>query len=203
MGKVGSSFQLRRLEGLSDGIFAIAMTLLVLNIPLPGSEHTVESDGELFEFLLGLGSLYQTFLISFLMLGIFWIIQQKLYRNLKSTCSLHLWVSLGGLLFVCLIPFSSSLIGKYDDYFVANCFFHLNVFCIGVFMLLQWVIVLRHPEMLKEGIASDLPGKAIRLHMVLPMLSPVGIGVAVYSPAWSTLVYAVTPFMVARIRAKG
>lgn len=195
-------FPLHRLEGLSDGIFAISMTLLVLNIPLPGSEHSIESDGQLLNFLIGLGRLYHTFIISFLMLGIFWVIQQKLFRNIKSTCVPHIWASLGSLLFVCLIPFSASLIGRFDNYFVANCFFHLNIFAIGIFILLQWAAVHGHPEMLREGTPADIISGGIRINLVLPALALMGIGVAAFSPSWSTAIYAVTPFLISRVRGR-
>lgn len=195
-------FPLHRLEGLSDGIFAISMTLLVLNIPLPGSENPVDSDGQLLNFLMGLGRLYHTYIISFLMLGIFWITQQKLFRNIKSTCTPHLWASLGSLLFVCMIPFSASLIGRFDGFFIANCFFHLNVLAIGIFILLQWATVRRHPEMLKEDAEPGIVLKGIKINLVLPVLALVAIGVAAFSPNWSTAVYAVTPFMISRIRGR-
>jgi len=202
VGRDRGIFPLHRLEGLSDGIFAIAMTLLVLNIPLPGAEHGVESDGDLFNFLMGTGRLYHTFAISFLMLGIFWITQQKLFRHLRSTCTAHLWASLASLFFVCLIPFSSSLIGRYDNYFVSNCFFHLNIFFIGLFILLQWATVKKHPSMLKEGVGADIMRQGVRINIVLPALALVGICVAVFTPTWSTAIYAVTPFMVSRIRGR-
>jgi len=196
------TFPLHRLEGLSDGIFAIVMTLLVLNIPLPGAEHGVESDGDLFNFLMGTGRLYQTFAVSFLMLAIFWITLQKLYRHLRRTCTAHMWASLASLFFVCLVPFSSSLIGKYDQLFVSNCFFHLNIFFIAVFILLQWATVSKHPDMLREGIGTDVIRKGVRINLVLPVIAIGGVCIAAFEPVWSTAVYALAPFLVSRIRSR-
>jgi uncharacterized membrane protein len=136
-----------------------------------------------------------------MLLGVMWITQQKLFRRLCSTCTAHLWAALGGLMMVCLIPFSSMLNGDYGDLFVSDCVFHLNIFLLSIFLALQWGVALKHTEIVQEGTEEELLRRGFRISLVLPMLSLLGIMLAVFWPSWSTLVYAVTPFAVAKVRS--
>ncbi|MCK5064001.1 MAG: DUF1211 domain-containing protein [Candidatus Fermentibacteraceae bacterium] len=190
---------LHRLEGLTDGIYAIAMTIMVLSLPLPKTIHNIGSNSDLLDHLIDYSELFWTYLLSFLLLGNFWIIQQKLFKHVKITCMNHLWANLGGLFVVCLIPFSSSLIGNHIDYFVANIFFHTNIFLIGLFFLLQCRTLIKYPEMLNEGVDLCAIGRIIKINLVLPSLSIAGMVIALFSPAWSPLIYIFAPFLTAQI----
>jgi uncharacterized membrane protein len=193
-------FQLHRLESLTDGIYAFSMTLLVLSIPMPEPGQKFFGNWELLSHLLDLDDVFLTFVTSFVLLGVLWITQQKLFRHLTGTCTTHLWASLGGLMMVCLIPFSSMQNGEYGDLFVSDCFFHINILLLSVFLALQWGVAIKHPEIVQEGTEQKLLSGGFRISLVLPMLSLVGILVAIFWPAWSTLVYVGTPFAIAKVR---
>jgi len=177
------------------------MTLLVLSIPMPEAGQKFFGNWELLSHLLDLDEVFLTFVTSFMLLGVMWITQQKLFRHLTGTCTAHLWASLGGLMMVCLIPFSSMQNGEYGDLFVSDCFFHINILLLSVFLALQWGVAIKHPEIVQEGTEEKLLSKGFRISLVLPMLSLAGILLAVFWPSWSTLVYAVTPFAVAKVRS--
>jgi len=187
---------LNRLESLTDGIFAIAMTILVLGLPMPSAEHNVSSNSDLIGHLLGYSDLFWTYILSFLLLGKFWIIQQKIFRYLKITCVHHLWANLGGLLVVCLIPFSSELIGKHSGFLAANIFFHVNIFLIGMFFIFQCLMILKYPAILKDGVEEAEVRRIVKINMVLPGLALAGILVALFTPDWSAIVYIATPVLV-------
>jgi len=187
---------LNRLEGLTDGIFAIAMTILVLGLPMPSAEHNISSNSDLIGHLLGYSDLFWTYILSFLLLGNFWIIQQKIFRYLKITCVHHLWANLGGLLVVCLIPFSSELIGKHSDFLAANIFFHANIFLIGMFFIFQCLVILKYPTILKDGVEEAEIRRIVKISMVLPGLALAGILIALFTPEWSALVYIASPLLI-------
>ena len=187
---------LNRLEGLTDGIFAIAMTILVLGLPMPQAEHNISSNSDLTGHLLGYSDLFWTYILSFLLLGNFWIIQQKIFRYLKITCVHHLWANLGGLLVICLIPFSSELIGKHSSFLAASIFFHVNIFLIGVFFIYQCLMILKYPAILKDGVEETEIRRIIKVSMVLPGLALAGILVALFTPDWSAIVYISTPLLI-------
>ncbi len=199
MSKKARLLSIHRLEGLTDGIYAIAMTIMVLSLPLPKTIHNITSNSDLLDHLFDYSELFWTYLISFLLLGNFWIIQQKLFKYVKITCEKHLWANLGGLLVVCVIPFSSSLIGNHIDFFVANIFFHTNIFLIGMFFLLQCRTLMKHTEMLNEGVDRSAIGRIVKINLVLPCLSITGMVIALFSPAWSPMIYILAPFLTTRI----
>ena len=186
---------LHRLEGLTDGIFAIAMTIMVLALPLPEARHNIGSNDDLLNHLLDYSELFWTYILSFLLLSYFWIYQQKLFKYLNNTCTRHLWATLGELLFVCVIPFSSGLIGDHLNYFTASFVFHMNILLIGIFFLFQCLLLIRYPDILHEGVSREAAKRIVKINIVIPSLAVLGIIIAIFSPPWSLGVYVMTPFL--------
>lgn len=192
-------FSLHRLEGLTDGIYAIAMTLLVLSLPLPEVGGT-SSEGDIANHFIQYIDLFGSYALSFLLLGNFWIIQLKIFKYIKASCIPHLWANLGGLLVVCLIPFTSSLIGYHNHTFTANLFFHLNIFLISLFFLLQCKVLLMNPETISDDYDKAAIRRVIKINMILPLVSISGVLISFFSPTLSTLVYIVVPFFTIQLR---
>jgi uncharacterized membrane protein len=186
---------LNRLEGLTDGIFAIAMTIMVLGLPLPEARHNIASSDDLLNHLLDYSELFWTYVLSFLLLGYFWINQQKLFKYMNNTCTRHLWATLGELLLVCVIPFSSGLIGGHIDYFTASFVFHMNILLIAVLFLFQCLLLMRYPEMLKNDASGKTALHIVKVNLVIPLLAVLGIIIALFSPPWSLAVYVLVPFL--------
>ncbi len=100
---------LHRLEGLSDGVFAVAMTLLVLDLHTPVAA-AIGSESDLWRALVALAPRLLVYLMSFLTLGIFWVGQQTQLNHLAGTNRNHAWLHLAFLFAVSRMPFSTSLI---------------------------------------------------------------------------------------------
>ena len=102
----------KRLEALADGVFAIVMTLLVLELTIPIiSEH--HTNAEITRELLDLWPKFLSYFLSFLILGVYWIIHHYIFENIKLYDSTLAWLNILFLLFVSLIPFTTSLMGEY------------------------------------------------------------------------------------------
>jgi uncharacterized membrane protein len=127
-----------RIENLADGIYSIAMTLLVLNLALPevGTDMTLTT--ELHTLLFGQTHKFFNYALSFILLAIFWGIQHQQFHFIKRTDRTHLWINICSLMFVALIPFSTSLISDYPDETTAKLFFYLNLFVLGILSALNW-----------------------------------------------------------------
>ena len=109
---------LERLAALSDGIFAVAMTLLVLDIHAP-EKQSIHSDYDLW---LALGSLTPRFLVylmSLMTLGIFWTGQQTQFNYLSQSDRHLSWIHIAFLGFVSVMPFSTSLLAGFIGFRVA------------------------------------------------------------------------------------
>ena len=131
-----------RLAALSDGLFAIAMTLLVLDLRVPAS-GAIHSELDLWGALVALVPRFIPYFMSFLTLGIFWVGQQtQLNRFARSDRNLS-WIHLGFLLVVSLMPFSTALLAEFITYRTALVLYWLNILLLGAVLYGSWRYALR------------------------------------------------------------
>ena len=141
--------RLDRIAALSDGVFAIAMTLIVLEIRVPDA-GPVRSEQDLWSALLTLGPRLVTYLLSFLTLGIFWSAQQT-QLNLFATADRDLsWLQLAFLATVALMPFSTSLLADFITFRLALVAYWANIFLLGVIVYLALIYAEGHGLLNKD-----------------------------------------------------
>lgn len=125
-----------RLEALADGVFAIVMTLLVLELSVPAvSEVTNESVGE------ALAEMWPEFLIyalSFLVLGVFWLMHKMIFDALEGSDPPLVWLNVMFLLITALLPFSTALVGEYRTLTVAAVVYEINILVAFGFAWAMW-----------------------------------------------------------------
>ena len=126
-----------RLAALSDGLFAVAMTLLVLDLKAPAAE-AIHGEGDLWRALAALAPRLLVYLMSFLTLGIFWVGQQT-QLNLVARGDRNLsWIHLAFLFAVTLMPFSTGLMAEFIAYRVALLAYWANILLLGVVLFASW-----------------------------------------------------------------
>jgi uncharacterized membrane protein len=139
---------LERLSALSDGIFAVAMTLLVLDLRVPVLEvlHSqqplwmpgaIQSEQALWDLLVMLMPRLLTYFMSFLTLGIFWIGHQTQVSQFTRSNRALAWIHLIFLFAVSLMPFSTGLLADYITYRLALVIYWLNILLMGVMLLIS------------------------------------------------------------------
>jgi uncharacterized membrane protein len=132
-----AGLSLGRLSALSDGIFAVVMTLLVLDLHAP-ARAAVHTQGDLGAALGRLWPAIVAYLMSFLTLGIFWIAQQvQLDNDIRGDRNLT-WLHLGFLLGVSLMPFSTALLSRFIDDRLALIVYWANLLLVGGMLLACW-----------------------------------------------------------------
>ena len=132
-----SGQSLDRLTSLSDGVFAVAMTLLVLDLRVPvGLAASRASEHGLWDALLKLGPSFAAYLLSFTMLGTFWLAQHTLLSIFDRCDRTLTWIHLGFLFVVTLLPFSAALLAHYVHLRLAVGAYWLNILLLGV--MLEW-----------------------------------------------------------------
>jgi uncharacterized membrane protein len=140
---------LERLAALSDGIFAVAMTLLVLDLHVPVATvlHSqrplweggvLQSEQVLWNALAPLAPRLLAYLMSFLTLGIFWIAQQTQLEHFTRSNRDLTWINLAFLLAVSLMPFSTGLLAEFITYRLALVVYWLNLLLLGVMLFSSW-----------------------------------------------------------------
>ena len=125
---------LDRLGGISDGIFAVGMTLLVLGLSVPtlGAGAT---EGDLWQALLRLGPNVLVYAMSFMTLGIFWVGQGTQLGLLARSDRNYTWLQLLFLLAVTLVPFSTALLARFPGFRLALVEYWLNIVFLGMTLL--------------------------------------------------------------------
>ncbi|MEI9989961.1 MAG: TMEM175 family protein [Rhizomicrobium sp.] len=126
-----------RLAALSDGVFAFAMTVLVLDIRPPPLDD-IHSEAGLVRALMHLAPRFLTFVMSFMTLGIFWVGQQTQHDALAHADRAYTWLHIGFLMAVCVLPFSTALLSEYIEFRAALLVYWFNILLLGVFLLAGW-----------------------------------------------------------------
>lgn len=127
----------KRIEALADGVFAIVMTLLVLDIRIPS--HEINSEKELWSALIDIVPKILTFILSFFVVGHLWAIFVNQFNYIHVSDRNEIVIATFYLLFVSLIPFSTAFLSEHLWSRVAVGFYILNIVLPLLLLTLHWV----------------------------------------------------------------
>ena len=153
-----------RLAALSDGIFAVAMTLLVLDLRVPAAE-TVQSERDLWHILAAPGPRLLIFLMSGMTLGIFWVGQQTQLNHFARADRNLAWIHISFLCAVSLTPFSTSLLAEFIHYRTALLVYWFNIFLLGLTLYWSWSYATR-ARLLSDQVPAEVH-PAVRRRIVI------------------------------------
>jgi uncharacterized membrane protein len=148
---------LERLAALSDGIFAVAMTLLVLDLRVPVStiSNRITNEQDLWNALIKLGPNLLPYLMSFLTLGIFWVGQQTQLNYFKQSNRHLTWIHLAFLLAVTLMPFSTGLLAAFITFRIALVVYWLNIVLLGIMLFTSWRYA-QHAQLMNDEVTAEI-----------------------------------------------
>jgi uncharacterized membrane protein len=163
---------LERLGALSDGIFAVAMTLLVLDLNLPLKE-LIHNNGQLWHALAGMSPQFISYVMSFITLGIFWNGQQ-VQLNSFSNSNRHLsWIHIAFLFAVSIMPFSTRLLAEFISLKGALLCYWGNMLVLGIILYASWQYA-KSAGLLKEDVTQVFKCAVERRIIVAQALYAVG-----------------------------
>jgi len=170
-----------RLDTFSDAIFAVAMTLLVFTFPLAGLPQNLGPEA-VQNLLKGLSGQFETFIISFLVVGAFWIAHHRVFDKIKRYDQPLVWLNFVFLLFIVFVPFPTAVLVSAQDSWLPVAFYASNIACAGFALTLAWVYASYHSRL----IDASTPIREVRLStlqgVVVPSVFLLSILVAFYSP---------------------
>jgi uncharacterized membrane protein len=154
---------LERLAALSDGIFAVAMTLLVLNLHVPVStvSRNISNDFDLLGALKDVAPSLIPYLMSFMTLGIFWVGQQTQFNHFARSDRDLAWIHLGFLFAVTLTPFSTGLLAGFITLRIALVAYWLNILLLGVMLFISWQYA-EHAGIVKNDMTVEMRSAVTR-----------------------------------------
>ena len=148
-----------RIEALTDGIFAVVMTILVLDISVPqiSSHSTVGSviaGTDLLKRLFDLWPKILSFGISFVILAIYWMAHHRQFHYIKHVDRSLIWINIVFLMATCLLPFSTSLLGEYIEQEISILVYGGNSTMIASLLYIQWwyVTTSHHGRLVDENL---------------------------------------------------
>ena len=163
-----------RVEAFSDGVFAIAITLLILEIRVPEVE-----EGELWRALRDLWPSYAAFGVSFLVIGIVWVNHHAIWEHVVAVDRPLLFVNLALLGAVAFLPFPTALLATYiqagDDAHVAAAFYSGAMAAIGITFAAMWNYSARTPQLLHRRVDP----RQTALVRTRSLIGPVAYGVLI------------------------
>jgi len=173
MSSADTQFSKARLEMLCDGIFAIAMTLLVLELKPPELPHTATTT-EILHALREHGLAFTGFVLSFLLAGLFWILHHISFNYLRHANRALAMLTIPFLMFVSLLPFSTSMLTAFGLRNPVGLTFYLgNQFMLAALLAAQWLVAKRY------GLLTESDGSAKRRRFELMICSqPISFAVA-------------------------
>jgi uncharacterized membrane protein len=189
---------LERIAALSDGLFAIAMTLIVLEIHVPAHD-ALHTDAEFLQGLLRLAPQFLMYLMSFLTLGIFWTGQQTQLNYFSRADRDLTWIHFLFLATVSVLPFSTTLLAEFITFRSALLIYWGNVLFLGLALYGSWAYATR-AGLIREDAPPGLSAAVRRRIIIAQLLYAFGAGLCVISPYWSIgfivlvqLNYAIAP----------
>ncbi len=187
-----------RIAALSDGVFAIAMTLMVLDLRVPATE-AVHSEHDLWRALVAISPRLLMYIMSFLTLGIFWVGQQTQLNHLSRADRGLSWIHLVFLFGVTLTPFSTMLLAEYPAYRTALIIYWLNILFLGAALYASWMCAI-DKHLTKHDLPPEAPVAIKRRIVIAQALYGFGALLCVFSTYWSVafivlvqLNYAIAP----------
>jgi len=170
------------------------MTLLVIGVDLTGDINGFTPDQVTAALLDQVPDLIH-YIIAFLLIAALWIIHHMQFYKIHYVDHKLLWMTIGSLLFVGLMPFSTDLVGDFPTYPICAFIFELNLLITSLLFYLQWSYATANRHLIDPSISAESISAGKQRAAVIPVLSIIGITFAVAGIQWSTLVYLFAPLV--------
>ena len=183
-----------RIVSLVNGVFAIALTILVLNLDIDemlGSGKALKFE----DALMMLGPRLLHYLESFVILAVLWTKHHQQCHFIRRSDRTMLWINLAALFFVSLVPFSTSLVGDYGDMPLAALIFEANILACGVIFWWHWRHATAGRRLVDKDLDDDVVDYYRRGSYVIPAASAVAMALSFSWPRLGTLVFLAVPFL--------
>jgi uncharacterized membrane protein len=180
-----------RVLALSDGVFAILITLLVLEIHVPELTQGHSLNQALREIRPSLVA----FVISFILAGMYWVGHRDLFALIRRTDRGLVWLNILYLLPLCLLPFAAGLLGRYDQEPVALRIYGLLLVAIAIMRVVIWLYATSRPHLLWQPLDDRQRRAGLAINLYPGLVYLLAFLVARSAPTLSLLIYAGLPLL--------
>lgn len=178
-----------RVEALTDGIYAVAMTLLVLELKLPDIAGPV-TEPVLGAELLHLLPKALAWVISFFILATFWLSHQRAFQHVCRVDTRLAWINVVSLMLASLLPFSSALVGEYPGLFAPQVVYAGNLAALALAAIWQVDHLERHAELCIPPSFPRAVARATRFRCwSLAAVAALAVTIALFDPRFGTVAF--------------
>lgn len=181
-----------RTEAFSDGVFAIIVTLLVLEIKVP-QLHDHTSSAELLDALVDMAPKIISWVASFFFISVMWVQHHNLFRMSEKIDYGMVWLNNIFLLFICFMPFPTALMGEYPHNRPAVLLFGLDVTIASLVQVWMYYYIAKN-YLLSHYDQKNVMRNVKRSFLLAPMLLIVATAVSFVSLVLPYVIYLIVPF---------
>lgn len=186
-----STNMIRHLARLSDCIFAFAMALMVAGFDFPEAKGM--TDAQINSFLMEQLKPLGTYVITFVLVAVYWIAHSQQVSYYKRTDETHLWIGVVYLMCLFLVPLSNDLLMNFHENLMVKVLFSVNICLIGVLSFISWTYATYNHRLVDVSLdKSIILGTRIKA-LIEPVFALVSIGVAYLNQDWWDYVWLVIP----------
>jgi uncharacterized membrane protein len=178
-----------RLEALSDGVFAVAITLLVLTLPVP----QLASASELVPRLGALWPKLLSYALSFVIVGIYWVAHHNTFHYIKRSDRTLLWLNILLLMCIVFLPFPTALLGQYPEERVSIIIYAGTLVITGLVLQSLWWYATSGYRLVDRNIDPRLVQRATRRNLTAPLIYLLAIGISLFSVPASLVLFLLVP----------
>ena len=180
-----------RVLALTDGVIAIIITLLVLEIHVP----ELTQGQSLNEALAELRPSLAAFVVSFVLAGMYWVGHRDLFALIRRTDRGLVWLNILFMLPLCLMPFAAGMLGHYDQEPVALRIYGLVLVAIALMRAVMWLYATNRPQLLWQRLDDRQRRAGLALTVFPGVVYLLAFLVATTAPGLSLLIYAAVPVL--------
>ncbi len=180
-----------RLQRLTDGIFVLAMTLMVLQFDLPELNGNLQP-AEVTQFLLAQLPALSIYIGTFILIAFYWLSNLEQFKYYQNTNNVHIWLNLFSLIFVVIIPYANDLATVYYSNFSVQAFYSIDLFLVGLFSWLSWVYACHNHRLIDPNLSTNLINSVALESLLEPLTALLAMGVAYINTAlWEWTFYLI------------
>lgn len=180
-----------RILTFSDGIFAIVITLLVIDLKVPQifGDIATELPGRLFDLWPKLLS----YVLSFIIVGVYWVAHHHVFHYIERVDRICLWLNIFFLMSVAFVPFPTALLGEYSNNRLAVIIYGVNVIVTRLLLLALWIYAVYQHRLINPEMDSGTINRVTWLILMPVFIYTFAIGISFLSTRFSLALYFLVP----------
>ncbi len=175
-----------RLEAFSDGVFAIVITLLILNVRIPETDYE-----HLYQGLINLIPSLLSYVLSFFVIGLYWVFHHNSFQHVHKIDRSFVWMNMVLLLFISFMPFPTYLMGKYPFKEIPVIIYGFNLLAANLTGARMTFYIYKRKNLSADSYTAAVFKSQVIMYIVINLLYIIAIGIAFYNPQISYGIFVV------------